>query len=70
MDTILYLIEYYDRTQLCRVRYMNNSAFPSRKQAEQEIELLKKSDIKNKQFYGFIKRIRYKIIEHKMKNKI
>jgi hypothetical protein len=46
---------------------MNNSAFPTRKQAKDEIILLKKSDIKNKYFYGFIKRIRYKIIEYKSK---
>lgn len=64
---VYYLIEYYDRTQMCRVRYLNNTSFPTRKQAEHEIVLLKKADIKNKDFYGFIKRIRYKIIEYKSK---
>lgn len=50
-----------------RVRYMNNSGFPTREQAEHEIELIKKQDKKTKDFYGFIKRIKFKIIEHNTK---
>lgn len=36
--------------------------FESKKKAEDEIKLLKKADRKNKLFYGFIKRIRYRVI--------
>lgn len=58
-----YLIEYFDRPSMCRMTYMNNTSFETKEQAEHEIELIKKQDKKNRKFYGYIKRVRFKVLE-------
>jgi len=68
-EELLYTIEYFDRLSQLKVRYMNNSGFYSRERAISEIRLLKKHDRKLIWFYGKIIRIKFKIIENKIKQK-
>lgn len=59
----LYLIEYYDKEQACRIRYMNNSAFRSKEDAELEIGRIRKRDKGLREHRGYIKRTHFKIIK-------
>ena len=57
-----YLIEYYDRAFKARTRYLNNTSFPSWNHADVEIARIQYEDRKLKKHYGFIRRIKFKII--------
>jgi hypothetical protein len=67
---IYYGIEYYDRIEFKTIRYLNNTCFSTEEKAIDEIRRLKKADSKNKYFYGFIRRIRYKVVEVRGQKKL
>lgn len=63
--TTVYLIEYFDNYRGMKVRYLNNTSFPTEDQAEREITLIKKFDQRFKENYGGkVRRTKFKVIPH------